>query len=407
MVRKSNLRNPAGVAILSLVSVFITCGNGPGLQEDSFDMSHALKEEALSYIGESLRRTVEFSGERFPVATEEGVWELNDGGWTGGYFAGMLWMMYADTSDQYWRQQAEKYTWLLESYKNNADMSDVGILFWPSFDLGFSLIGDPKMREVGLEGARSMMRRFIPEGGYVQNWGRLAQEDRMGFVIIDCLINLDHLYWATQQTGDQSFAEAATSHAELTRVSHVRTDFSSFQVVEFDPSSGSMLRGFTKQGYVDQSTWSRGQAWGIYGFTRVFVQSREDRFLETACKMADWFIERLPPDYVPYWDFSAPEIPNEPRDTSAASMVASGLLELAQYVEDDTQATYYRRTADKILASLTRKYLTRDLSGHGNGVLTGGTYFFEIGRSVNQSNIWGDFYYLEALLRWSENKLPK
>jgi unsaturated chondroitin disaccharide hydrolase len=175
-------------------------------------------------------------------------------------------------------------------------------------------------------------------------------------------------------------------------------------VVEFNPSTGAMLKGFTKQGFSDESTWSRGQSWGIYGFTRVYRHSREQKFLETAMGMADWFIERLPPDNVPYWDFSAPEIPNEPRDTSAASMAASALLELALYVEDSERAQCYRTTAGRILSSLTQNDLTRDLKGRNDGVLTGGTYFYGIGRSVDQASIWGDFYYLEALLRWRGNE---
>jgi unsaturated chondroitin disaccharide hydrolase len=365
-------------------------------------MSVELRAQAIEYIAKSLRDSVEVAGGRFPVATEQGIWELNDGGWTGGYFAGMLWLMYAETGDEYWRDHAEKYTWLLEKYRTNVDMSDIGILYWPSFDLGYSLTLDESMREAGLEGARSMMKRFIPGGGYVQNWGRLGEQDQMGFVIIDCLINLDHLYWAAEQTGEPVFSQVATSHAERTRVSHVRQDFSSFQVVEFNPDTGDMLRGFTKQGYTDESTWSRGQSWGIYGFTRVYKHTKERKFLEAAIGMADWFIERLPPDFVPYWDFDAPRIPNEPRDTSAASMAASAMLELATFVEDPERASHYRSIGSKIVASLTENYSTRDLLGRNDGVLTGATYFYEIGRSVDQACIWGDFYYLEALQRWQE-----
>jgi len=362
-------------------------------------MSDELKSQALEHVAESLKRTLGQVGDRFPVATEDGVWELNDGGWTGGYFAGMLWLMYQETGEHSWRRAAEKYTLLLQGYKGNADMSDVGILFWPSFDLGYTLTGNQELLELGLEGARSMMRRFIPEAGYIQNWGRLGEAEQRGFVIIDCLINLDHLYWASRVTGDPSFAEAATSHAERTRLSHVRKDFSSYQVVEFDPESGRKLRAFTKQGHSDESTWSRGQSWGIYGFTRVYRNTTKEAFLRTARGMADWFIERLPEDSVPFWDFSAPGIPNEPRDTSAASMAASSLLELAWLCGEEECAQRYRFHAETILASLTKNYLTRDLEGRNDGVLTGGTYFHRIGRSVGQASIWGDFYYLEAILR--------
>jgi len=363
-------------------------------------MTADLKAEAMDYIAESLRETVEVVGDSFPVATENGVWDKDTGGWTGGYFAGMLWMMYQATEDRYWLDQAQRYTEFLERLKDNVNNIDVGILFWPSFDLGYAVAGIEKYREVGLAGARTMMKRFIPSGGYLQNWGRLGDPEQKGFVIVDCLINLDHLYWATRETGDSSFFRAATSHAGRTRVSHVRPDGSSYQVVEFDPETGMMLRGFKKQGYTDESTWSRGQSWGIYGFTRVYKHTRDKKFLETAMKMADWFITRLPADYVPYWDFSAPGIPDDARDTSAASMAASALIELSTLVEEPGKADYYKKSAEKILSSLYVNYLTRDLPGRNYGVLTGGTYFYEIGRGVNQANIWGDFYYLEALMRW-------
>jgi len=215
-----------------------------------------------------------------------------------------------------------------------------------------------------------MMKRYIPDGGYIQNWGRFGEKEQMGFVIIDCLINLDHLYWAADETSDPSFASAATSHADRTRTSHVRRDSSSFQVVQFDPGTGQMLRGFTKQGCRDESTWSRGQSWVIYGFARFYKNTLEKRFLQTAMNMADWFIERLPADFVPYWDFSAPKIPDGPRDTGSASMAASGMLELALLVEDSERAIHYRRTAGQILASLTENYLTEDLPGRNDGVLS-------------------------------------
>lgn len=363
-------------------------------------MTADLKAEAMDYIAESLRETVEVVGDSFPVATENGVWDKDTGGWTGGYFAGMLWMMYQATEDRYWLDQAQRYTELLEPNKDDVNNIDVGILFWPSFDLAYAVTGIEKYRETGLAGARTMMKRFIPSGGYLQNWGRLGEPEQKGFVIVDCLINLDHLYWATRETGDSSFFRAATSHAGRSRVSHVRPDGSSYQVVEFDPETGMMLRGFKKQGYTDESTWSRGQSWGIYGFTRVYKHTRDRKFLEAAMKMADWFIARLPADYVPYWDFSAPGIPDDARDTSAASMAASALIELSTLVEEPGKADYYKKSAEKILSSLYVNYLTRDLPGRNYGVLTGGTYFYEIGRGVDQANIWGDFYYLEALMRW-------
>jgi unsaturated chondroitin disaccharide hydrolase len=218
-------------------------------------------------------------------------------------------------------------------------------------------------------------------------------------VIIDCLINLDHLFWAARETGDSAFARAAVGHALKTSRGHVREDGSSWQVVEFDYDTGRKLSTPHKQAYSDSSTWSRGQSWGIYGFSRAYAESHDPEFLATAIRMADWYLAHLPTDYVPYWDFQAPGIPNDARDSSAGSMAAAGLIELARLVPDPALARKYRQAAESTLASLTRKYLTRDLPGGADGVLTGGTYYYAIGRGVNQANIWGDFYYLEAILR--------
>ncbi len=393
--------------LLTLAAALFSCGaptpeSSPPKPADELQLTKKLALRGLAWVDTSLRRTLEITGEKFPISTEDGVWELGHDGWTGGYYAGMLWMMYQHTGKKFWREKAEKYTWLLERHKDDADNSDICILSWPSFDLGYTLTGDEALRQVGLTAARTMMRRYIPSGGYFQNWGRLGDREQLGFVIIDCLINLDHMFWAAEQTGDSSFAQAASSHAHRSRAAHVRDDFSSYQVVELNPQTGEMIRGFGKQGLGDETTWSRGQAWGIYGFTRAYRNTGDPAFLETAKKMSDWFLEHLPGDQVPYWDFDLPPGEDHPRDSSAGSMAAAGMLELAGLLDDPAEAKHYREAAGKILASLTVNYLTRGLPGAPQGVLTGGTYFFAVGGSIDQANIWGDFYYLEALLRWLE-----
>lgn len=361
-----------------------------------YSLTPELRAQGLAHVERSLERTLAKVGDSFPIATEQGGWETGDDGWTGGYFAGMLWMMYQLTGQERWRQQAEHYTGLLAHHRHDADNSDVGILFWPSFDLGYRLTGNPEYRQVGIDGARAMLRRFNPRGGFLQNWGALGDRELGGCVIIDCLINLDHLCWAARELGDPYFAACAASHARRSRQAHLREDGSVCQVAEFDQDNGTVLRRFKKQGYADQSTWSRGQSWAIYGFTRAYANAGDREFLEAAQHASDWFIAHLPADRVPYWDFQAPKIPDDARDSSAGSMAAAGLIELARLVRDPIARERYHRAAEEILASLTMNYLTRDSA---DGVLTGGTYFYELGRSVDQANIWGDFYYLEALLR--------
>jgi unsaturated chondroitin disaccharide hydrolase len=356
-------------------------------------------DELYAFIAESMDRTIETVGDRFPVATENGVWETDRGGWTGGYWAGMCWLMYRKTGEGRWLQQARRYTDLLARHQGDVNNIDVGILFYPSFILGHKLTGDSGYRDIALEGARTMMKRYNRSAGFFQNWGRFGESEQAGFVIIDCLINLDTVFWASEVSGEESLAEAAASHARQTMNAHVRQDGSCTQVVEFDQRTGKMLLAQMKQGYSVSGTWSRGQSWGIYGFSRAYRNSGDEAFLAVARRMADYYISNLPSDRVPYWDFEAPNIPNEPRDTSAGSMAASGLIELAGHLKGTAVGERYLDEAREMLASLAENYLTRDLPGRNDGVLTGGTYFFEIGRGVDQANIWGDYYFLEALLR--------
>ena len=356
--------------------------------------------KAVDYIAESLKKSIATAGDNFPIASENGIWELGDDGWTGGYFAGMQWMMYQETGDSCSKKQAERYTRLLEHHKDALDNMETGILFWPSFDLAYEITGEEYYREVGLEGARTMLKRYIEPGGYFHSWGKNQQAGQTGYVIIDCLINLDHLYWAFEQSGDSTYLQTAASHARRSSLWHIRPDGSSVQVVEFDPTNGEVIRRFHKQGYSDESTWSRGQAWAIYGFTRAYKFTGESYFLDCAMKVADWYIAHLPGDFVPYWDFNAPKIPDDAHDTSAASLAASGLIELSTFVAEKEKADRYFITASNTLASLTDNYLSANIAGRNDGVLTGSTYFYETGRSVDQTNIWGDFYYLEALRRW-------
>jgi hypothetical protein len=242
--------------------------------------------------------------------------------------------MYEGTGDTHWREWAEAWTAGLADEKNDTSTHDVGFKIFSSFGHGYRLTGNAAYREVILQAARTLATRFNPTVGCIRSW------DRNRFpVIIDNMMNLELLFWASKNGGDSAWYDMAVSHALQTMKNHVREDGSTYHLVDYDPDTGAIINKFTVQGYDKESTWARGQAWGMYGFTMAYRETGDVRFLNTAQLIADYFIDNLPEDRVPYWDFEAPNIPHEEKDSSAAAIAASGLLELSTLVMDeDTQA---------------------------------------------------------------------
>ena len=246
--------------------------------------------------------------------------------------------------------------------------------------------------------ANSLARRYMPAGKYIRSWGTVGDPRQQEFVIIDCLIDLDLLYWAAQQTGEKRFSDIATSHATVTVDAAIRTDGSSLQVVELNPRTGRKVADRHKQGLSPQSCWSRGQAFGIYSLADAYRSTGEPRFLEAAERLADYWIKNVPEDHVPYWDFNAPGIPKEPRDSSAAAMAAGGLWKLSQVVKDGPRARRYRMIALSTLDSLTTRYTASGDALVQGRILVHATLHKPAGLGIDESMILGDYYYLELLL---------
>lgn len=216
---------------------------------------------------------------------------------------------------------------------------------------------------------------------------------------MDNMINLEMLFWASKNGGGQNLYDIAVKHADTTMKHHFRPDYTCYHVAVYDPETGEFLKGMTHQGYSDTSVWARGQAWAIYGYTMVYRETHEQRFLDFACKVTDAYLKRLPDDYVPYWDFDDPSIPEAPRDASAACVVASALLELQGYCSADKAETY-RNAATKMLASLASdSYRSGDKR---TSFLDHSTGHKPAGSEVDASIIYADYYYIEALLRYKK-----
>lgn len=321
--------------------------------------------------------------------------------WTSGFFPGVLWFLYQYTGKQEWLTQAKAYTANIEREKTNAGTHDMGFKIYCSFGTGYRLTNDVTYKDIIIQSAKTLSTRFNPTVGCIRSWDH--HKDVWGFpVIIDNMMNLELLFEATKLTGDSSFYKIAVSHANTTIKNHFRPDYSSYHVIDYDTATGAVVKKNTHQGYSHESAWSRGQAWGLYGYTLCYRYTRNPAYLQQAEHIASFILNhpRLPKDLVPYYDFDGPEIPNAPRDASAAAIIASGLYELSGYSK---QAKLYRTTADKIVTNLTKSY--RSPIGENYGfLLLHSTGSKPANSEVDVPLNYADYYYLEALLRSKRKK---
>ncbi|MBN1464881.1 glycoside hydrolase family 88 protein [candidate division KSB1 bacterium] len=368
------------------VSLFLSAGICSSQALDS--LIAASLPFALERLAQSTSEITSFS--QYPEKTDaNGRWQtFSRGSWTSGFFPGALWYAYALTQESSWRDLAISWSTPLEPQKNSSGSHDVGFQMMSSWGNWYKLTGRVQNVDVLITTANSLAERFDETIGCTRSWGSVSETQNF-LVIVDNMMNLELLFWAAGHGGDSRLYDMAVKHADRTREEHVRENGSTFHVVDFN-LDGTVKRKYTHQGYQDWSTWSRGQAWGIYGFTMCYRESRQVRFLDTACKMADYFLTNLPADHVPYCDFDSPNIPDESRDASAAAITCSALFELDTFVAGDE----YRRAAEKILTSLLTSYLSR--GANMSSILQKGCVRYG---SHEQGLIYADYYLLEAISR--------
>jgi len=335
---------------------------------------------------------------KYPRSTKaDGTLDLSDArDWTSGFFPGSLWYLYLLTNDKKWQQKAEKWTQSIGVNKNNTGTHDLGFMLYDSFGLGYKVTKKSEYRDILIEGARSLSTRFHPEVGAIRSWDN---PDFSYPVIIDNLMNLEFLFWATKETGDSSFYKIAVQHAETDSKDRFRKDNSSYHVLDYDPKTGKLLRKMTHQGYADESCWARGQAWGIYGYTTLYRETGNKKYLDLAVKAAAYYLAQTDkiPDHIPYWDFQAPDIPDAPRDASAAAITASALLELSKYTT--AKNNYYNKAVEMLVSLTSDKYMA--VPGSNNYFITK----HSTGHKPNETEIdvpivYADYYLLEAIYRY-------
>ncbi|MNI24743.1 Unsaturated glucuronyl hydrolase [compost metagenome] len=350
------------------------------------------------------RNNIERFQGKFPhVGVNGQSYLLNDNtDWTDGFWSGILWLCYEYSGDEVFREAARKTVDSFgERLKNNVvlDHHDIGFLYSLSSKAQWMIDKDESAKQMTIAAADALMKRWRPELNIIQAWGPEGDADNGGRIIIDCLLNLPLLYWAYEVTGEQKYLDVAVIHADQSRRFLVRGDDSSYHTFYFNQQTGEPLRGGTHQGYQDGSTWTRGQAWGIYGFALSYHYTRNPLYLETSVRMAKYFLERLPEDQVVYWDFNAPVNAETKRDSSASAITSCGILELLKELpETHPDRKYLEDGLNRSMRGLVEKYATID-EPDAEGFLKRGSYSVRGGASPDDYVIWGDYYYLEALMR--------
>jgi len=324
--------------------------------------------------------------------------------WCSGFFPGSLWQMYAYTHNNYWKEEADKRTRLIEDVKMYNGTHDLGFMLYTSFGKGYELTKSKKYEEVLLQAAKTLSTRFSPKVGAIRSWD--FNRDKWQYpVIIDNMLNLELLFRATQISGDSTYYKIAVSHANVTMKNHFRGDYSSYHVINYDSITGKALTKETFQGYNDASVWARGQAWGLYGFTMSYRFTKDPAYLAQAENITHFLFTNpnMPTDLIPYWDLKDPAIPHSPKDASAACIMASGLYELSCYAAHD-KGMKYKALADKIMQNLSAHYRTKEKTTKGF-LLLHSTGNYPKKDEIDAPISYADYYYLEALLR--KDKIEK
>lgn len=383
-----------------LLLVFTTCSDLSFSQPASTDLQHFFfLDEALNLADQKVKKTLEeisFDETLHPAHTNTATGEWISFGrdeWTSGYFAGTLWFMYQLTGAEKWQEHAQDWTRDLKPTAYKTSDHDVGLRIAGSYGNGFRITKHPEYLKSILQGAHTLSKRYNSDVGAVKSWDPWDELNATYPVIIDNLMNLELLFLAAKHTGRMEWKDIAVAHANTTIEHHLRQDGSTYHIVDFN-EKGAVNRKFTIQGYGNNSVWARGQAWAIYGFTMAYRYTKNPEFLEAATSAADYFLENLPDDYIPWYDFMEPAIPNTTKDASSASIAASGLIELYSF----TNHSAYFNSAVNILNSLMgEKYSSRN--SEDSSILLRST----IHRGdAERGTIYGDYYFLEAIIRYKK-----
>lgn len=319
--------------------------------------------------------------------------------WCSGFFGGSLWYLFEYTGEDKWKVAADRWTKAVEQEKFNTGTHDLGFMLYCPFGNGYRLTKNKDYIEPMLTGANSLATRFDPKYGLIKSWDKHADCEYP--VIIDNMMNLELLFWAAKQANNKKLYDIAIAHADHTLKHHFRPDFSSYHVVCYSIGT-KVFRKKTHQGAADSSAWARGQAWALYGYTVMYRETKDKKYLDQAEGIAKFVINHpnLPEDKIPFWDFDAPNLPNEERDASAGAIFASALLELSTYTK--SHKNLYFSVAEKMLSSLASPAYTANVNENNNFILKHSVGHKPGNSEIDTPIVYADYYYLEALLRYKK-----
>ena len=384
------------------------------LLKEKKELTEAKCLEAMEFAIKQVKDNLKEFTDSFKKAySEDGFYHPTPNvNWTTGFWTGQIWLAYewskADELKTAGQIQANSFLDRIDR-KVEVDHHDMGFLYTPSCVAAYKLVGDEKAKEAAIKAADQLIRRFQPVGEFIQAWGPMNQPENNRF-IIDCLLNLPLLYWATEETGDQKYRKIAEKHIHTAIANVIRDDYSTWHTFFMNMETGEPDHGATCQGYKDGSAWARGQAWGIYGCALAYRYTKRPEYIEDFKHVTGYFLDHLPSDLIPYWDLEFGEGSEEPRDSSSASIAACGMLEMAKYL-DESDAVRYISIAKKIMESVVEHYAVKDLQ-ESNGLVLHSTYSKKspyntcTPEGVDECNIWGDYFYMEALTRLSKDWDP-
>ena len=359
------------------------------------------EQEAWEQIVRKVSRTSKRIKDRFPHASVNGEYVLEPPyWWTAGFWPGLLWLVYRDTKDESIRMLGESCERQLDQvivdyYRLD---HDIGFMWQLTSVARYKLLGEEESRRRALLAANLLSARYNIKGRYIRAWNPWQPgEDNSGWAIIDCAMNLPLLHWASDISGDPRYKHIAMAHADTVLEHFIRPDGSVNHIVIFDPASGEKLGVNGGQGYSEQSAWSRGAAWAIYGMALSYKHTGEDRYLQAAQRVADFFIANLPADHVPVWDFRLPDDIPGYRDTSAGACAACGLLLLAEQVAD-SDSTLYHEVGKRMLHTLYSHYGAWDNDAE-EGLILHGTSHYPEGKNIDVPLIYGDYFFAEGVSR--------
>jgi unsaturated chondroitin disaccharide hydrolase len=320
--------------------------------------------------------------------------------WTSGFYPGTLFYLYEFSHDTSLLREAQSRLLLLEKEQYNKGTHDLGFMMYCSYGNGLRLLDSPAYKDILLNSARSLSTRFNPVVGCIRSWDSKPWKYP---VIIDNMMNLELLFWATKASGDSSFYRIAVTHANTTLHNHYRPDYSSYHVIDYDTATGAVLAKKTAQGYADSSAWARGQSWGLYGYTVMYRSTHDKRYLDQAEHIAHFILSNpnLPADKIPFWDYNAADIPRALRDASAASIMASALIELSGYVEPE-HGKEYLNVAEQIIVNLSSNTYKAVVGSNGGFLLKHSVGHFPARTEIDVPLTYADYYFVEAMLRYRE-----